>query len=88
MGNDERLVTDIDLAILGADDAKFWDYEAAIRREYAWVAEDVYRSKRAEILSRFLERDRLYQTQRFHGKYDKAARANLRASIDRLRSNK
>ena len=86
-GNDHRLIADIDLAILGADEAKFWAYEAAIRREYAWVAEDIYRSKRAEILSRFLLQDRIYQTPRFHEKYDKAARVNLRASIDRLLSN-
>jgi predicted metal-dependent HD superfamily phosphohydrolase len=81
---DECLIADIDLAILGAEEAKFWAYEDAIRREYAWVHEEIFRSKRAEILRRFLERERLYQTPLFHEKYDKVARKNLSASIDRL----
>ncbi|MES2460232.1 MAG: N-methyl-D-aspartate receptor NMDAR2C subunit [Armatimonadota bacterium] len=84
---DDRLIADIDLVILGKDEAIFWAYEDAICREYAWVPETVFRTKRAEILSRFLQRDRIYQTARFHEQYDAAARANLAASIARLNSD-
>lgn len=82
--NDEALIADIDLVIVGSDTEKFWSYDDAIRREYEWVPEAVFRSTRAEILRRFLERERIYQTPYFHDRYDKPARANLRASIDRL----
>ncbi len=83
---DSLLIADIDLAILGADEVTFWAYEDAIRREYEWVPIDIFRSKRAEILSRFLQQDRLYRTPRFHKKYDEWARINLAASIARLTS--
>ena len=37
VGADARLLVDIDLAILGADTARFAEYETRIRREYAHV---------------------------------------------------
>jgi predicted metal-dependent HD superfamily phosphohydrolase len=83
---DSLLIADIDLAILGADESVFWAYEDAIRREYEWVPLDVFRSKRAEILTRFLQQDRLYRTPRFHVKFDERARTNLTVSIARLTS--
>jgi predicted metal-dependent HD superfamily phosphohydrolase len=85
--NDSRLISDIDLVILGADETRFRAYEDAIRGEYDWVPEEMFRSRRADILRRFVEQDRIYRTPRFHEKYDAAARANLNASIARLNSN-
>jgi predicted metal-dependent HD superfamily phosphohydrolase len=49
------------------------------------VPEDIFRKKRAEILERFLERDVIYRTGRFYETHEKQARANLRASLERLR---
>ena len=83
---DERLVVDIDLAILGQDEDRFWRYEREIREEYAFVPEDVFRTKRAEILEKFLERERIYATDFFFGKYEETARRNLRESIRQLRA--
>jgi predicted metal-dependent HD superfamily phosphohydrolase len=84
---DSGLISDIDLAILGAEEARFWAYEDAIRREYNWVPEDIFRTRRADILRRFLQQDRIYRTPRFHKKYDNIARFNLNASINRLQRN-
>jgi predicted metal-dependent HD superfamily phosphohydrolase len=84
---DTCLISDIDLAILGAAEARFRAYEDAIRREYEWVPDGVFRTRRADILQRFLQQDRIYRTPRFHEKYDKAARFNLNASITRLKRN-
>lgn len=81
---DAALLIDIDLAILGQPAARFWEYEAAIRAEYAWVPAATFAEKRAEVLRRFLARPSLYRTAAFHQKYEAAARANLLAAVARL----
>jgi predicted metal-dependent HD superfamily phosphohydrolase len=82
---DAPLLVDIDLSILGTSPERFFEYEDQIRQEYGWVPEDIFRKKRAEILERFLERDVIYRTGRFYETHEKQARANLRASLERLR---
>ena len=82
---DAPLLVDIDLSILGASAERFFEYEDQIRQEYAWVPEDIFRTKRAEILERFLDRDVIYRTPKFYQTHEKQARANLRASLERLR---
>jgi len=85
---DAALLIDADLAILGQGSERFWQYETAIRNEYAWVPEAAFREKRAEILARFLTRPFLYQTPAFRARYEAMARANLTAAIARLAGGK
>jgi predicted metal-dependent HD superfamily phosphohydrolase len=84
-GADARLMVDIDLSILGRDEARFFEYEEQSRKEYAWVSETVFAPKRAEILEGFLSRDPIYATDWFRNKYEGQARKNLAASIGCLR---
>lgn len=84
-GPDAGLMVDIDLSILGRDEARFFEYEEQIRKEYAWVPETVFAPKRAEILEGFLARDPIFATKWFRYKYERQARKNLVASIGRLR---
>ena len=84
--DDERLITDIDLSILGRDEPVYDHYESAIRTEYSWVPWDVYRSKRVEVLNLFLARDRIYSTRWFFDRYESQARRNLRLAIEKLES--
>lgn len=81
---DAVLIADIDLAILGAEEARFAEYEDQIRREYAWVPTMLFRAKRARILRGFLARPRIYGTPRFHEWYEARARANLQQALNRL----
>jgi predicted metal-dependent HD superfamily phosphohydrolase len=81
---DERLLVDIDLAILGAEPARFAEYEAQIRDEYGFVPDAVFRSKRAEILSAFLARPVLFSTPALAQRFDAPARANLSRAIATL----
>lgn len=81
---DEAVLLDVDLAVLGAPAERFDAYDRAIRREYAWVADAEYRAGRAAVLRAFLQRPRLYATERFHQRYETAARLNLERALRRL----
>lgn len=81
---DAALLLDIDLSILGADEAGFDAYDAAIRREYAHVPEVDYVAARNAVLRAFLARARLYLTDWGHARWEAAARANLERAIARL----
>ena len=72
---------DIDLAILGAAPARFAEYEAQIRAEYAHVPSDVFHAKRGAILACFLARPRLYGTPALSARLEANARANLQGAI-------
>jgi predicted metal-dependent HD superfamily phosphohydrolase len=76
-----KVLLDADLAILGADEADYDAYAAAIRQEYAWVSDDDYRKGRRAVLERFLARPRLYFSPAMK---ETQARANLAREIARL----
>lgn len=78
---DARLVIDVDLAILGAQPARFAEYERQVRAEYAGVPVDLYRQKRGELLARFLERPAIYGTPELHARLEERARTNLARAI-------
>lgn len=83
-GADARLLSDIDLAILGAAPPRFEGYDADVRREYAWVPEPLYRQKRCEVLQQFLHRERIYRTRPAFEALEAQARINLAAAVARL----
>ncbi len=85
---------DMDMAVLGKENDAYLKYAALIRKEYEFVAHDVYCSKRAEILDTFLgdnsgvgHKKCIYLTESFGGAYEERARENLRNEIKLLRSN-
>jgi predicted metal-dependent HD superfamily phosphohydrolase len=83
---DAPLLVDVDLSILGQGKERFEQYEAQIRREYEWVPQTTFAEKRAEILERFLARERIYSMDHFYAKYEKQARGNLLESVQKLKS--
>lgn len=82
-GRDAQLLVDIDLAILGAPPARFAEYEAQIRREYAHVPADQFALGRRAILERFLAREPLYRSAAMRAAREARAKANLRAALGR-----
>ncbi len=80
-GPDPQLLVDIDLSILGASPQRFAEYDAQIRREYAFVPTVVYRQKRRSVLRSFLNRASIYRTEPFRDRFEKQARDNLYAAI-------
>lgn len=81
---DAALLVDIDLAILGAPEPRFDEYEDQIRREYGWVPEPLFRATRSRILGEFLARPRIYSTDFFAERRERPAQANLRRAIAQL----
>lgn len=82
-GIDAQVLVDVDLAILGAAEARFDESDMQIRREYAHVPEATFREGRCRVLRSFLERPRLYATEAFHQALEERARRNLARAIAR-----
>jgi predicted metal-dependent HD superfamily phosphohydrolase len=83
-GRDAAVLVDVDLSILGAETARFDEYELQIREEYSWVPGPLYRKSRRQILRGFLERERIYSTEYFLARHETRARENLTRSLDGL----
>lgn len=81
---DAALLCDIDLAILGAPQGAYDRYRRAIRAEYVWVPEVLYRNGRAKILQRLLDREQIYATEPFSRRLERRARANLTRELGEL----
>jgi predicted metal-dependent HD superfamily phosphohydrolase len=81
---DAQLIVDVDLSILGREPETYWQYENNIRKEYAWVPENLFRKKRIEILRGFLDREYIYFHERYRERFEDQARANLEQAIARL----
>ena len=83
-GNDQQILIDVDLSILGAKPERFDEYEKQIREEYSWVPGIVFRARRRNILREFLKRPAIYSTAKFIAAYEAQARENLNRSIQLL----
>ena len=81
---DAALLCDIDLAILGAPPGRFLQYEAAVRREYAFVQEPCYRIGRGSVLRSLLERWAIYRTDSMTRFLEAQARVNLQNALSLL----
>ncbi|HET6822473.1 MAG TPA: hypothetical protein VFH34_07470 [Anaerolineales bacterium] len=81
---DAQLLVDVDLSILGREPAIFWQYEDNIRKEYAWVPEDIFWRERLKILRNFLDRQHIYYLHEYREMFEAKARGNLEQSIARL----
>ncbi len=83
-GRDAMVLVDIDLGILGADIARFEEYELQVRDEYSWVPGPLYRRGRRKILAEFAEREWIYSTDYFRTVFEERARENIARSLARL----
>jgi predicted metal-dependent HD superfamily phosphohydrolase len=81
---DGELLCDADLAILAADEDRYEDYTAAIRREYAQYPDDVFRAGRAQVLKALLELPAIYRLEPTRTAWESRARTNLEAELKRL----
>lgn len=83
---DSQILLDSDLAILGVPDWQYKAYARSIRQEYSWIAEEAYRAGRKQVLQKFLQRERLYFTDRLFFDLEIKARHNMQAEVAALSS--
>src|SRR5215475_14793611 len=75
---------DLDTSILGAPGEIYKEYSRAIRKEYSWVPDFLYRKGRMKVLNDFLDRESIYQTEEIRAKYETRARHNIAEEIKAL----
>ncbi|MEW5858231.1 MAG: hypothetical protein AB1861_12745 [Cyanobacteriota bacterium] len=83
-GIDSKIFLDADLSILGASASKYRIYAQLIRKEYLWLSLEEYRTGRKQVLQSFLERERIYFTEKMFLDLEQQARQNIREEIGLL----
>jgi len=81
---DTQVLLAADLAVLAADPAGYGDYARAVRREYAHVADDDWRSGRSAVLHGLLDRPHLFAPGLGLVDWEHRARANITAELATL----
>ena len=81
---DSAIFLDTDLVILGSSEEEYDKYATKIRKEYSWVPDDQYRIGRKKVLQGFLNRPRIYFTERAGKELEQQARTNIEREIARL----
>lgn len=77
-------LSDADLAVLASEPARYAEYAASVRREYAHLSEAEWLQGRAELVRTLLDRERLFHTPLGHARWEPAARANLETELAEL----
>lgn len=81
---DAALLSDIDLAILGAPPSRYARFERDVRHEYSIFEDELYGIGRAHVLRGLLARLRIFQTERFEARLEAQARENLGRALATL----
>ena len=82
--NDNAILLDLDLSILGTDWDTYKIYIQNIRKEYAIYPNFMYKKGRKKVLQHFLERDALFFTEKYKTNFEQQARENLKREIELL----
>lgn len=81
---DTDLLTDADLAVLGAEPERYALYVQDIRKEYAMYPDFLYNPGRRNVLRHFLSMERIFKSMHFFGLYEERARTNIASELARL----
>ena len=79
-----HVLLDADLATLAADREANDHYAWAIRQEFSFVEDEAYRNGRRQILQSFLDRERIFLTDKMFQEKEANARLNIQHEIDNL----
>jgi predicted metal-dependent HD superfamily phosphohydrolase len=85
---DESLVADIDLSILGSGAAEYAAYRRAIRKEFRFADDGMFRAGRCAFLRRMLEREAIYSTVWFKRELEGRARGNMERELEEIEGAK
>nr|WP_229379535.1 hypothetical protein [Streptomyces sp. VRA16 Mangrove soil] len=75
---------DADLAVLASPPEAYAAYTRAVRKEYAFVPDEAFRTGRADVLRQLLDLPRLFRTPHGAKNWEAAARENLATELELL----
>jgi predicted metal-dependent HD superfamily phosphohydrolase len=78
------MLSDADLAVLGASPERYAEYTSDVRHEYAHVSDGDFRHGRTRVLAGLLALTPLYRTERGRERWEEAARTNLSRELAAL----
>jgi predicted metal-dependent HD superfamily phosphohydrolase len=78
------LLCDADLAILAAPPERYAEYAQAVREEYAFVPDELFRTGRTNVLQHLLDLPALFHVVPDRHAWTARAHTNMSAEIDRL----
>jgi len=85
LSDEQKLIADLDLSILGtADTAAYEAYAKAIRKEYAAFSDEEYKKGRLHFLFSLLKQKPLFHTEFFKERFEQQARENIAMEIKYL----
>lgn len=79
----EKLISDIDLAIL-ADKKNYFGYCVQLVRENSAIKAETFCKRRCEFLQSMLEKDKIFLTPFFGEKFEEAAKRNMQKELLKL----
>ncbi|EDP96701.1 hypothetical protein U8527_00165 [Kordia algicida OT-1] len=81
---DNAYLLDFDLAILGTSWESYKAYTQKIRKEYNMFPDFMYNKGRKKVLQHFLERPRIYYTEKYYDLWETIARENIQKELTLL----
>jgi predicted metal-dependent HD superfamily phosphohydrolase len=81
-----EVLCDADLAVLAGTPEEYGAYAAAVREEYGFVPDEVFRARRAEVLGELQALPRLFRTPTGYERWERRARHNVAAEVELLRA--
>jgi len=82
--HDSCYMIDIDLVVFGSDKKYFDKWDTNIRKEYSFIPEQIYNTKRAELIKTFIKKDYIFYTNEFRKVYEIKAKKSLKNLLKRL----
>ena len=75
----------MDMYIIAEDNWE--DYENKIRKEYCYVDDKEYKTKRKKFLENLLNKEKIFRTKIFYDSYEQIARNNINNIINKLNND-
>lgn len=82
LDNDEAVFQDLDLAVFGIDSSVYEIYSDQIRKEWRRLPSFILNKRRKDFLHTLLDRDTIYNTERFQTSYEMQARRNIKFELE------
>ena len=79
---EEQLLVDLDLSILGSNPLEYRQYAESIKKEYSFTGG--FAAGRKKVLRNFLDRDPIFTTSQFRRLYEQPARRNIMCELSSL----